>query len=97
MISLAGVPFTIGFFGKFFIFNAAIAHHQTALVVVGAITVACGFYYYLKVVRAMYWRPAVKGDNIPVSGLSRVVMSALIIAIIWFGIYPQPILDALKR
>src|SRR6202047_3338112 len=39
MISLAGVPFTIGFFGKFFIFNAAIAHHQTALVVVGAITV----------------------------------------------------------
>ena len=37
MISLAGVPFTIGFFGKFFIFNAAIAHHQTALVVVGAI------------------------------------------------------------
>ena len=97
MISLAGVPFTVGFFGKFFIFNAAIAHHQTALVVVGAITVACGFYYYLKVVRAMYWRPAVKGDNIPVSGLSRVVMSALIIAIIWLGIYPQPILDALKH
>ena len=97
MISLAGVPFTVGFFGKFFIFNAAIAHHQTALVVVGAITVACGFYYYLKVVRAMYWRPAVKIDNIPVSGLSRVVMSALIIAIIWLGIYPQPILDALKH
>jgi NADH-quinone oxidoreductase subunit N len=97
MISLAGVPFTVGFFGKFFIFNAAIAHHQTALVVVGAITVACGFYYYLKVVRAMYWRQAVKIDNIPVSILSRVVMSALIIAIIWLGIYPQPVLEALKR
>lgn len=97
MISLAGVPFTIGFFGKFLIFYAALAHHQTALVVVGAITVACGFYYYLKVVRAMYWRPATKIDNIPVSGLSRLVMSALIIAIIALGIYPQPILDALKR
>jgi len=96
MISLAGVPFTVGFFGKFFIFNAAIAHHQTALVVVGAITVACGFYYYLKVVRAMYWRPATRIDIIPVSILSRVIMSALIIAIIGFGIYPQPIMDALK-
>jgi NADH-quinone oxidoreductase subunit N len=96
MISLAGVPFTIGFLGKFFIFYSALAHHQIALVVVGPITVACGFYYYLKVVRAMYWRPATKLDQIPISGLSRLTMSALIIAIIWFGIYPQPILKALQ-
>ncbi len=96
MISLAGVPFTGGFFGKFFIFAAAVAQHQTALVVVGIITVPCGFYYYLKVVRAMYWQPAAKIDNIPVSGLSRVAMSALIVAIIWLGIYPQPILRAIE-
>ena len=69
MVSLAGVPFTAGFFGKFLIFAAAIAHHQTALVVVGVITVGCGFYYYLKVVRAMYWQPADKIDIIPVRGL----------------------------
>jgi NADH-quinone oxidoreductase subunit N len=97
MISLAGVPFTVGFFGKFFIFYAAIAHHQTALVVVGAIGVACGFYYYLKVVRAMYWRPPAKIDNIPISALSRLTMSALIVAIIGLGVYPQPILEALKH
>ena len=97
MASLAGVPFTVGFFGKFFIFNAAIAHRQTALVIVGIITVACGFYYYFKVVRAMYWQPTAKIDDVPVSGLSRVTMSALIVAIIWLGIYPQPIFDALKR
>lgn len=96
MISLAGVPFTVGFFGKFLIFYTAIAHHQTALVIVGAITVACGFYYYLKVVRAMYWRPATRTDAIPLSALSRVTMSALIVAIIGLGIYPQPILEALK-
>src|ERR1700730_2370496 len=97
MASPAGVPFTVGFFGKFFIFNAAIAHRQTALVIVGIITVACGFYYYFKVVRAMYWQPTAKIDDVPVSGLSRVTMSALIVAIIWLGIYPQPIFDALKR
>jgi NADH-quinone oxidoreductase subunit N len=97
MVSLAGVPFTAGFFGKFFIFAAAIAQHQTALVVVGVITVACGFYYYLKVIRAMYWQPSAKIDNIPVSGLSCFAMTALIVAIIWLGIYPQPILNALKH
>jgi NADH-quinone oxidoreductase subunit N len=97
MISLAGVPFTAGFLGKFFIFYAAIAQHQTTLVVVGVITVGCGFYYYLKVVRAMYWQSTAKTDKIPVNGLSRFAISALIIATIWLGVYPQPILDALNR
>jgi NADH-quinone oxidoreductase subunit N len=96
MTSLAGVPFTAGFFGKFFIFAAAIAQHQTALVVVGIITVACGFYYYLKVIRAMYWQPAARSDGIAVSRLSRLAMTALIAAIIWLGIYPTPILNALQ-
>src|SRR5213595_3624590 len=97
MISLAGVPFTAGFLGKFFIFYAAIAQRQVALLVVGVITVGCGFYYYLKVVRAMYWQSANKTDKIPVTALSRLAISALIIATIWLGVYPQPILDALKR
>jgi NADH-quinone oxidoreductase subunit N len=97
MVSLAGVPFTAGFLGKFFIFYAAIAQRQVALVVVGVVTVGCGFYYYLKVVRAMYWEPTAKIDKIAVSGLSRVTISALIVATIWLGVYPQPILDALNR
>src|SRR6266850_2016366 len=46
MASLAGVPLTAGFFGKFLIFWAAIAQQQTTLIIVGTITVACGFYYY---------------------------------------------------
>jgi NADH-quinone oxidoreductase subunit N len=59
--------------------------------------VGCGFYYYLKVVRAMYWQSTSKIDRIPVNGLSRAAISALIIATIWLGVYPQPILEALKR
>jgi len=96
MVSLAGVPFTAGFLGKFFIFYAAIAQGQIALVVIGVITVGCGFYYYLKVVRAMYWQSTAKTDKIPVSALSRFAMSALILAIIGLGIYPQPILKAFE-
>src|SRR3989440_964530 len=97
MVSLAGVPFTAGFLGKFFIFYSALKQHQIALVVVGVITVGCGFYYYLKVIRAMYWQSDSKTDAIPVNALSRLAIGALILATIWLGVYPQPILDALKR
>jgi NADH-quinone oxidoreductase subunit N len=96
MVSLAGLPFTAGFFGKFFIFASAIAQKQIALVAVGIVTVACGFYYYLKVVRAMYWQPAVKSEAISVSPLSRAMVIALMVATIVLGVYPQPILNAIK-
>jgi NADH-quinone oxidoreductase subunit N len=96
MASLAGVPFTAGFLGKFFIFDAAIRHHQTALVVAGVVTVACGFYYYLKVVRAMYWEDAASNTTVPLSGLSRMTMAAMIAGIIFLGVYPQPVLNALR-
>ena len=97
MTSLAGVPFTAGFLGKFFIFDAAIRQHQTALVVIGIITVGCGFYYYLKVVRSMYWLdPAANAAPVHISRLSRLTMAGLIAGIIFFGIYPQPILNALN-
>jgi NADH-quinone oxidoreductase subunit N len=97
MVSLAGLPFTAGFFGKFFIFYSALAQHQIALVIAGIITVACGFYYYLKVVRAMYWQPAGNSATIPLSALSRTAIVAMIIATIFLGVYPQPILRALKQ
>jgi NADH-quinone oxidoreductase subunit N len=97
MISLAGVPFTAGFLGKFYVFYAAVLQRQIALVVVGVITVGCGFYYYLKVVRAMYWQSDTNSAAISVSALSRVTISALLAATIWLGVYPQPIFDALKR
>lgn len=98
MISLAGVPFTAGFLGKFFIFDAAIRQHQTVLVVIGVATVGCGFYYYLKVVRAMYWlTPPADSKPVQLSALSRLTMSLLIAAIFVLGVYPQPILNALDQ
>jgi NADH-quinone oxidoreductase subunit N len=66
--------------------------------VIGVITVGCGFYYYLKVVRAMYWlEPANNAAPLHASRLSRLTMALLIAAIIVFGIFPQPILSALTR
>ena len=98
MASLAGVPFTAGFLGKFLVFDAAIATHHFGLVVVAIVTVGAGFYYYFKVVRAIYWdAPSSSTDKIIVSPLTRAALIALIAGTFVLGVYPQPIFDALSR
>jgi NADH-quinone oxidoreductase subunit N len=90
MMSLAGVPLTAGFLGKFLVFKVAFETGQFFLIALGILTVGCGFYFYLKVVRAMYWQPA-QGSvaAIPVSRLSVVAIWAMVILIFLLGIFPQ--------
>jgi NADH-quinone oxidoreductase subunit N len=96
MASLAGVPFTAGFLGKFFVFDAAIRQQHFALAAIGVITVAAGFYYYFKVIRAMYWEQPAASTPIPISKLTRVAMVLMVGAIVVLGVYPMPILNALR-
>src|SRR5437773_2566151 len=97
MASLAGVPFTAGFLGKFLVFDAAVSAQHFGLVVVAVITVGAGFYYYFKVVRAIYWdAPPSSTDKIIVSPLTRFAIIAMIAGTFLLGVYPQPIFDALR-
>jgi NADH-quinone oxidoreductase subunit N len=97
MASLAGVPFTAGFLGKFLVFDAAVSAQHFGLVIVAVITVGAGFYYYFKVVRAIYWdAPPPSADKIVVSPLTRVAIIAMIAGTFLLGVYPQPIFDALR-
>ncbi|MGA3170124.1 MAG: NADH-quinone oxidoreductase subunit N [Chthoniobacteraceae bacterium] len=95
MLSLAGLPLTIGFFGKFFVFAAAIQQGHFVLAFIGIVTVGAGFYYYLKVVRAMYWLEPSGESAVPVAPVTRVTILALAALIFVFGIYPAPILRTL--
>lgn len=99
MLSLAGLPFTAGFMGKFFVFAVAIAQREYALVAIGAVSVGCGFYYYLKVVRAMYFTPdlapAPEVLPVPASWMTRVTVGALVAGILFLGVYPLPALGLL--
>jgi NADH-quinone oxidoreductase subunit N len=96
MLSLAGIPFTAGFIGKFLVFAAAVEQHHYWLVGIGIITVAAGFYYYLRVVTAMYWQEPNDDTRITISPLARVTIFGLTAAIIFFGVFPQPILSMLR-
>lgn len=97
MLSLAGLPFTVGFYGKFMVFAAAVQQHHYVLVVVGAITVAAGFYYYLKVIAAMYWQEPNDETRITLAGPTKLLIGGLALAIVFFGVYPGPILKSLRE
>ena len=90
--ALAGLPLTAGFYGKFFAFQLAIDAGLWTGVVLGFIGVAAGFYYYLKVVRAMYWRTSDDTTAIEISPFSRYTIGTLTVLTILLGFYPDPIL-----
>lgn len=94
LFSLAGIPFTVGFAGKFFIFAAAIEKQMYFLVVVGLISSAIGIYYYLKVIVSMYMRTPESsgGVHVTVPLAVRIVVIVLAVATVFFGILPGSIL-----
>lgn len=104
MASLAGVPLTAGFFGKFFVFALAINAENYLLVGIAVIAAGAGFYYYFKVIRAMYWETPsddsasskAAESSLTLSIASRFVIVVLLIAIVVFGFYPNGILNLLS-
>jgi NADH-quinone oxidoreductase subunit N len=89
MLSLAGVPPTAGFFGKYFLFREAVAQGLTNLAVWGALNSALSLAYYLGVIVAMYMRP--EESPMPAArGIAlRVALALLAIAIVWAGVGPS--------
>ena len=95
--ALAGLPLTAGFIGKFFAFQLAISSASANKVLwlgvgIGFIGVAASFYYYLKVVRAIYWREPAHEKELPVPRISRFVILSLTALTILLGFWPNPIL-----
>jgi NADH-quinone oxidoreductase subunit N len=92
LLSLAGIPPTIGFIGKFYLFSAAVEAGQVSLAIVGAISAAFGVYYYLRPMLYMYMRdghPEVE-DRF---GWAAVTIGLCAAAILLVGVVPGPLLD----
>jgi len=95
MLSLAGIPLTAGFIGKFFMFTAALAKYQVWLVVLAVINAIISIFYYFRVIVAMYFRTT-ETNEVQVPAYYNFVLgiSALITLII--GVYPSLISFLLK-
>ena len=98
MASLAGVPLTVGFIGKFFVFRAAMEAGMVTSVVIAAITAAAGFYYYFKILRAIWWNAPNHAEPIPLktSSIFNFALTLLTVAVLVFGVWPQPIMNLIK-
>jgi len=93
LFSLAGIPPLAGFFAKFYVFLAAIKAGLYTLAVIGVLSSVVGAYYYLNIVKIMYFDEPVKGfERMP--GLLRLVLGVSGLSVMLFFTYPAPILDA---
>lgn len=90
MLSLAGIPLTAGFIGKFFMFTGALKQYQVWLVVIAVVNAIISIFYYFRVIIAMYFRDAERTElTVPVYYKIVLGLSALVTIII--GIYPMVI------
>ncbi len=93
MVSLMGVPLTVGFMAKVYIFGAAIDSGLQWLVVVGVLNSVVSAYYYLKVVRVMYLLPPPTEEPVPSGMPLRLAMLCAAGGVLFFGIYPRWLLE----
>src|SRR6202043_2423276 len=95
LLSLLGLPVTAGFFGKFYIFKAAVNSNLIWLAVLMAINSVIGSYYYLRVLVVMYMRDPQSGPEpatirFPIT--VNIVLAITAIATLYFGLAPNQIL-----
>ena len=92
MFSMAGIPPLAGFFGKLYVFLAAIDEGLYGLAIFGVLASVVGAYYYIRIVKVMYFDQPAEGFDRPVGvELSAVLAGTGIITLLFFA-YPAPIL-----
>jgi NADH-quinone oxidoreductase subunit N len=99
LLSLAGIPLTAGFIGKFYVFMTGVEGELWFLLTMLIIGSAIGLYYYLRLIYTML-QPATSIKDDPAAGIlpagSKLVMALMTLAIIWLGVYPTPLIETLQ-
>ena len=98
MLSMAGIPPFIGFFGKLYVFIAAIESQLYILAVLGVLASVISAFYYLRIIKGMYFDES--DDNqtfeFTISSASKVILSILMILITFFILYPSLLTDVVS-
>jgi NADH-quinone oxidoreductase subunit N len=92
MFSLAGIPPLAGFFAKFYVFMAAVKAGLYVLAVIGVVSSVVGAYYYLRIVKVMYFDEPAAAFERPMPGELTVVLGLSGLFTLFFFVYPAPLL-----
>jgi NADH-quinone oxidoreductase subunit N len=92
MFSLAGVPPTVGFYAKFSVIQAVVQEGYVWVAVVAVMASLVGAFYYLRIVKLMYFDDPVDDAPIEPRGDTRVLLSANGLLLLLFGVLPQPLM-----
>ena len=97
MLSLAGIPPTIGFFGKLYVFSAAVKAGYVTLVVIAVLNCVVSVFYYLRLVVYMYMQPQEAPLKVRVSSAMAGVVGICAFWVVYFGLNSaSPLEDAIK-
>jgi NADH-quinone oxidoreductase subunit N len=94
MFSMAGIPPLAGFFGKLYVFIAAIRAQLYTLAVIGVLTSVVGAFYYLRIVKLMYFDEPKEVLHRPIGRELAWVIAGTSVFVVFFFIYPGPVLTA---
>ncbi len=93
MFSLAGIPPFAGFFAKFYVFQAAVQANLYGLAVLGVLSSVVAAYYYLRIVKMMYFDPPAGAFDRPSPAIS-IVLAVASLAVLLFWVYPGPVVNS---
>lgn len=99
LLSLAGIPLTAGFVGKFYIFMAGASSALWSLIILLAVTSAIGLFYYLRIVVAVYSDFPAGDAQVPSlapAASETAVLALLTILLVWLGVYPALFLHTVR-
>jgi len=93
LISLTGLPPTAGFLAKFYLFNTAVQHDLTWLVIIAVINTAISAYYYFRVVKVMWFGAPASEERVPSSLALRAALALACLGVLVFFFAPSLLLD----
>ncbi len=97
LVSLTGIPPTVGFWGKLYIFNAGIRADLAWLVIIGVLNSVVSAFYYLSVVRQMFLGDAEGAERVKTSPSIGLSLGVAMLGVFIFGVLPMPLITAAQN
>ena len=92
MLSMAGIPPTVGFFTKLLVLKALVDAHMTWVAVLGLVFAVIGAFYYLKIIKVMYFDNASEKPPVQIANGTLLIFSINCLSLLYLGIFPTALI-----